>query len=112
MLSYTAWATAQVTRLGATASHFTVAQLALMVKKPHANAGDVRDAGSVPGSGRFPGGRHGRPLQCSCLGNPMDRGAWGAMAHGVAESDRTAVTQHACMHEPVNPLYLGFPGTK
>ena len=92
MLSYTAWATAQVTRLGAMTSHFTVAQLALMVKKPHASAGDVRDAGSVPGSGRFPGGWHGRPLQYTCLGNPMDRGAWGAMVHGVTESDRTAVT--------------------
>ena len=47
-----------------------------MVKKLSANAGDIRDAGSIPGLGRFPGGRHGNPLQYSCLENPMDRGAW------------------------------------
>ena len=38
------------------------------------NAGDIRDVGSIPGSGRAPGGRHGNPLQYSCLENPMDRG--------------------------------------
>ena len=48
-------------------------QMALVVKNPHANAGDVRDAGSIPGSRRSPGGGHGNPLQCSCLKNPMDR---------------------------------------
>ena len=53
------------------------------VKNPPANAGDV---GSIPGSGRSPGGGHGNPLQDSCLENPMDRGAWWATAHGVAES--------------------------
>ena len=40
---------------------------------------NVRDLGSIPGLGRSPGGRHGNPLQCSCLENPMDRGAWQAM---------------------------------
>ena len=47
-------------------------------KKKHApaNAGDIRDMGSVSGSGRSPGGRHGNPLQYSCLENPLDRGAW------------------------------------
>ena len=45
------------------------------VKNPPVNAGDIRDTGSVPGSGRSPGGRHGNPLQYSCLENPMDRGA-------------------------------------
>ena len=58
----------------------------LVVKNPPANAGDVRDAGSIPGSGRFPGGGHGNPLQYSCLENPMDRGAWWAIIHGVAKS--------------------------
>ena len=48
----------------------------LVVKNPPANAGDVRDAGSILGSGRSPGGGHGHPLQYSCLENPMDRGAW------------------------------------
>ena len=51
-------------------------QAALVVKNIPAQAGDVRDAGLIPGSGRSPGGGHGNPLQCSCLGNPMDRGAW------------------------------------
>ena len=50
-------------------------QVALMVKNPLANAGDVRDAGLIPGSGRSPGGGHGNPLHYSGLGNPMDRGA-------------------------------------
>ena len=50
------------------------------------NAGDVRDTGLIPGLGRSPGGEHDNPLQYSCLGNPMDRGAWQATAHRVAKS--------------------------
>ena len=61
-------------------------QVALVVKNLLANAGDERDAGSIPGSGRSPGGRHGNPIQYSCLENPMDRGAWWATVHGVAKS--------------------------
>ena len=57
-----------------------------MVKKPPANTGDVRDSGSIPGSGRFPGGRYGNPLQDSCLGNPMDRGGWWVTVHRVSKS--------------------------
>ena len=53
-------------------------QVVLVVKNPPANAKDVRDAGSIPGSGRFPRGGHGNPLQYSCLENLMDRGAWWA----------------------------------
>ena len=60
-------------------------QAALVVKTPPASAGDVRDVGSISGSGRSSGGGHGNPLQCSCLENPMGRGAWQAMVHGVAE---------------------------
>ena len=47
-----------------------------MVKNPPAGAGDARDAGSIPGSGRSPRGGNDNPLQCSCLENPMDREAW------------------------------------
>ena len=57
-----------------------------VVKNPRANVGDIRDISSIPGSGRSPGGRHGNPLQYSCLENPMDKGAWQAIVHGVAES--------------------------
>ena len=57
------------------------------------NAGDVGDSGSIPGLGRSPGGRHGNPLQYSCLENPMDRGACWAIVHGVAKS-RTRLKQH------------------
>ena len=57
-----------------------------MVKNLPANAGDIRDGGSVPGSGRSPGGGHGNPLQYSCLENLTDRGAWWAAVYGVAQS--------------------------
>ena len=57
-----------------------------MVKDLPASAGDIRDAGSVPGLGRSLGGGHGNPLQYSCLENPMDRGAWWATV-GRKESD-------------------------
>ena len=60
--------------------------MALVVKNPSANAGDVSDAGLIPGSERFPGEGHGNPLQHSCLENPMDRGAWHATVHGTAQS--------------------------
>ena len=57
-----------------------------MVKNLPANAEDIRDAGSIPGLGRSPGGGHGNPLQYSCLRNPMDRGAWWATVHGAAKN--------------------------
>ena len=57
-----------------------------MVKNPPANAGEVRDAGSIPGSGRSPGRGHGNPLQYSCLENPMEREAWQAIVHRVTQS--------------------------
>ena len=58
----------------------------LVVKNPPANAGGLRDAGSIPGLGRSPGEGHGNPLQYSCLENPRDGGAWWATVHSVAKS--------------------------
>ena len=67
-------------------------QAALVVKNLPASAGDMRDAGSVPGLGRYPGEGPGNPLQDSCLENPMNRGAWQATVHrGHTESDTTKV---------------------
>ena len=66
-----------------------------MVKNPPVNAGDAGDTGSIPGLGRSPGGGNGNPLHYSCLGNPMNRGAWRATLHGVAES-RTGLSAHIC----------------
>ena len=60
--------------------------VALVVKNPPANAGALRDASSIPGSGRSPGGGHGNPLQHSCLGNPMERRARWATDHRVPKS--------------------------
>ena len=57
-----------------------------MVKNPPVNAGDARDEGSIPGSGRSPGEGSGHPLQCSCLENSMDRGAWRATVYGVTKN--------------------------
>ena len=61
-------------------------QVALMVENQPADAGDKRDEGLIPGSRRSPGGRHGNLLQYSCLENPMERGAWWATVHRVAQS--------------------------
>ena len=57
-----------------------------MGKESACNAGDARDTGSTPGSGRSPGGGHGNPLQYSCLGNPMDRGVKQLTVHGVTKT--------------------------
>ena len=71
-----------------TSLQYTLAasQVVQVVKKPPANAGDVRDTGSIPGSGRSPGGGHRNPLQSSCLKNSMDRGVWWVTVHRVAKS--------------------------
>ena len=63
-----------------------------MVKNPPANAGDVRDTGLIRGLGRSSGEGNGNPLQCSCLENPLDRGAWRATVRKVTESDTTEMT--------------------
>ena len=68
-------------------------QVVLVVKNPPASAGDIRDVGLVPGSGRSPGEVIGNPLEYSCLENPIDRGAWAAVVHGGHKKlDMTEVT--------------------
>ena len=67
-------------------------QVVLVVKNLPPNAGEERDLGLIPGSGRSSGGGHGNPLQHSCLENPMDRGTWWAIVHRITESDMTKVT--------------------
>ena len=57
-----------------------------VVKNPFASARDGRDSSLIPGLGRSPGEGNGNPVQYSCLGNPMGKGAWWAIAHGVANS--------------------------
>ena len=72
--------------------------MALVVKDPPAKAGDIREVGSIRPSRRFPVGRHGNPLQYSCLENSMDRGDRWVRVHGVGKSrtqmKRLNTTQH------------------
>ena len=72
--------------------------MALVVKSLPANTGDLRDAGSIPGLGRSPGGGHSNPLQYSCLENPMGRGAWWATVHRVSKSQTRLkrLSMHTC----------------
>ena len=69
--------------------------MSLVGKSPPANEGDV-----IPGLGRSPGEGHGNPLQYSCLDNPMDRGAWQATVHRVADSDTSEATQQSLYIKP------------
>ena len=79
-----------------------------MVKNPPANAGGARDAGSLSESGRAPGGGSGNPFQYSCLGNPMDRGAWWNTVHGVAES-QTQLSTHTLTYHTTHTHTQSFP---
>ena len=74
-------------------------QVALVLKNPTANAGNIRDVGLVQGSGRSPEGGHGKPLQYSRLENPMDRGAWWAVVHRVTKSwtRLKRLSMHTCL---------------
>ena len=88
--------------------------MALLVKNLPASAGDIRHVGSIPGSGRSPGGGHGNPFQYSCLENPTDRGAWRATvlmitkgkSYGHIELDMTEDTQHTHTHLALPKLGL------
>ena len=75
--------TFQSSTFGSLYHHCRASQVVLVVKNLPANSGD---AGSIPDSGRFPGGGNDNPLQYSCLENPMDRGTWQATVHRVAKS--------------------------
>ena len=75
-------------------------QVALLVKNLLASAGNIRDVGSIHVSGRSPGGRQGNPLQCSCLENPVDRGAWWATVRRVSRLSNLACT-HAYRRKPI-----------
>ena len=72
--------------VGRLAASLVSAQVVLVVQKQPGNAGDIREASSVPGLGRSPGGGQGNPLQYACLENPMDRRTWRAAVHSVAKS--------------------------
>ena len=69
--------------------------MVLVVKNLPANAGDIRDVGSTPGSGRSPGGGHGNPLQYSCPEKPRQKSLVGYSPQGCKELDTTEVTEHA-----------------
>ena len=73
-------------------------QAAQVRKNPPANAGDIRDPGSIPGPGRFPGRGNNNPLQYPCPENPMDKGAWWATVHGVTQSQTWLkwLSMHTC----------------
>ena len=66
--------------------HNRASQVVLVVKNLPANAGDIRDSGLIPGSGRSPGGGQDDPLHYSCLENPIDRGTWWALVHSITKS--------------------------
>ena len=84
--------------------------VALVIKNPPANAGDVRDAHSIPGLRRSPGEGNGNPLQYSCLENPTDRGAWWAPVHRVSQNG-TRLKQLAAPCLRNSQLHmLGFSG--
>ena len=89
-------------------------QVALVVKNLPTNVGDIKDLGSIPGLGRFPGGGHGSPLQCSCLEYPMDRGARWATIQSHEKLDMTEGPQQACTRiiaaafSPLMTMYTVF----
>ena len=98
----------------ASISFYGIMESGSVVKNLPANAWASGAMGLIPGLGRSPGGGNGSPFQYSCLGNPMDRGAWRATVHGIAESD---ATEHAYTgrggrvpwERPLCPIYRRHP---
>ena len=102
--------------------HMWASQVALVVKNPPANAGDIRNVGSIPGSGRSPGGGHGYPLQYSYLENSMDggaqwarvhmdRGGWWARVHRVAKSRTQLKPISTALHRHITESLCYIPET-
>ena len=88
--------------------------MAVVVKNALDNAGDIRDLDYIHGLGRSPGGRHGNPLQYSCLENAMDREDWWATVHRVTKSQTQLkrLSMHTCINEVfkiLNMLYIYNP---
>ena len=82
-------------------------QVALVVKIPPASPGHVKDTGSIPGSGRSPGGGHGNPLQYSCLENPhKQRSLVGYGPQGRKEVDMTKATLHTCINIDTDHTFI------
>ena len=79
-----------------------------MGKEPACNAGDARDIGSIPGLGRSPGGGHGNPLQCSCLENPRNGGAWWAAVYGVTQHHFKLLLGYLYEGQGVSNQFLGL----
>ena len=77
----------------------------LLDGNPTANTGDAKDVGLIPGSGRSPGVGNGKPLQYSCLGNPMDREAWQATVHGVTKSQTQPSRAPILYYPPCKPSW-------
>ena len=82
-------------------------QEALLVKNPPVNAEEIRETGSIPGSGRSPGEGNGNPLQYSYLEEPIDRGAWRAIVHGVTKN-QTWLKQLNTLMQILIYLYLFY----
>ena len=88
-------------------SYLALPGAVLVVTSPPANAGDIRDSGLIPGSGRSPRGRHDNPLQYSCLGTPHgQRSLEGYSLQGSKESDTTEETEHAASGDQTNLCLL------
>ena len=84
--------------------------LALVVKNPPANSGDIRDARLIPELARSPGGGHGNSLQYSCLENPHKQSSLvGYNLQGLKELDTTEVAEHICTHMPLHRFCLTHP---
>ena len=91
---------------------FTFGWASQVVQNLPANAGDARNVGTIPGSGRYPGEGNGNPLQDSCLEKSMDRGAWRVTVHGVTKTEQlnnsNALNIYSLLYQAGDPFVLLF----